>query len=367
MHSADHETGATPERSPHALKEPGAELPDDYAAALEQMYDRGWTDGLPVVPPTPTLVDAMAAGAPGRDADEVVAVLPPSNGAATIEKLAANAVMAGCRPEYFPVLVAAVEAVADPAYGLYHRQLTTHAGAPLIIVNGPIAERIQLNGSTGAFGPGFRPNATIGRALRLVLMNVGGAIPGVTDMSQTGHPGKYTYCVAENVHESPFEPLHVERGFAEDDSVVTVVNAEAPHSVTDNLATTARQVLTTAASSLAALGSNNLYSQGDPILALGPEHAAVIAQDGWSKRDVRLYVYEAARQPWRLVKGRGKSLGPFFPKWLERPEDDDTVPIVSHPDDLIVIVLGGAGGKSMAIPTAGAQSRAVSRRIEVPS
>jgi hypothetical protein len=184
-------------------------------------------------------------------------------------------------------------------------------------------------------------------------------------MSQTGHPGKFTYCVAENALESPFEPLHVERGFDPGDSVVTVVNAEAPHSVTDNLATTARQVLDTAASSLAALGSNNLYSQGDPILALGPEHAAAIAQDGWSKRDVKLYVYEVARQPWRLVEGRGKSLGPFFPKWLERPQDEDTVPIVSHPDDLIVIVLGGAGGKSMAIPTAGAQSRAVSRRIEV--
>jgi hypothetical protein len=295
----------------------------------------------------------------------VVAVLPPTNGVGTVEKLAANAVMAGCMPEYFPVVLAAVEAVADPAYGVYHRQVTTHAGAPLMIVNGPIVARIGLNSGTGAFGPGWRANATIGRALRLALINVGGAVPGVSDMSQAAHPGKYTYCIAENEEASPWEPLHVERGFEAGDSVVTVVNAEAPHSVTDNLATSARQVLVTCASSLATLGSNNIYSQGDPILALGPEHAACIAADGWSKRDVKLFTYEVARQPWRLVRGRGKSLGPFFPKWLETPEDDDTVPIVCHPDDLIVIVCGGAGGKSMAIPTAGAQSRAVSRLIQL--
>lgn len=340
------------------------DVPDDVEDMLEFLLDSQFGDGLPLVPPTPRSVARMVAAC-GRSPDDVVAVLPPADGVGTVEKLAANAVMAGCRPEYFPVVVASVEAVADPAYGLYHRQMTTHAGAPLVIVNGPVVARIGLNSSTGVFGPGWRANATIGRALRLILINVGGAVPGVTDMSQTGHPGKYTYCIAEDEDANPWGPLHVDRGFATGDSVVTVVNAEAPHSVTDNLATSARQVLTTCASNLATLGSNNLYSQGDPILALGPEHASCIAADGWSKEDVKLYVYEAARQPWRLVRSRGKSRGPFFPKWLEAAEDDDMVPIVCHPDDLIVIVCGGAGGKSMAIPTAGAQSRAVSRRIEV--
>jgi hypothetical protein len=326
----------------------------------------GWTDGLPVVAPFPEHVDAMARTI-GRDPDEVIATLPPADGAATIRRIAANAVMAGCLPDYLPVVIAAVEAVADPAYGLSHRQITTHAGAPLIIVNGPIATRLGINAGTGVFGPGWRANSTIGRALRLVLTNIGGAIPGVTDMSQTGHPGKYSYCIAENEAANPWEPLHVDRGFDLADSVVTVVNAEAPHSVTDNVNTSAREILRTCASSFATLGSNNVYSQGDPALVLGIEHARYIADDGWNKRDIRLYMYEIARQPLRLVQGRGKSLGPDFPKWLENGDPDDMVPIVTHPDELLVLVAGGSGGKSMAIHTAGKQSRAVSRLIKEPN
>jgi hypothetical protein len=341
-------------------------VPDAAYDANELFANNGWTDGLPVVMPLPPIVDAMVAAC-GRDPDEVVATIPPLYGSATIRKLAANAIMAGCLPEYFPVLLAAVEAVSDPSYGLSHRQITTHAGAPLVIVNGPIVGRIGLNGGTGVFGPGWRANATIGRAMRLVLMNLGGAIPGVTDMSQTGHPGKYTYCIAENESINPWEPLHVERGFSADQSVVTVVNAEAPHSITDNFNTTAREILTTCASTLAALGSNNIYSQGEPVLALGPEHAAYIAAEGWTKADVKMFIFEKARQPWRLVRGRGKSLGPMFPKWLEKDaQDDDMVPILTVPEELIVITAGGAGGKSMGIPTAGRMSRAVSRAIREP-
>ncbi len=338
------------------------EVPDTPAEAMEFFFDAGWTDGLPVVPPLPSLV-AAAVAATGRDPEALVAVLPPLEGRATVAKIAANAVMAGCLPEYLPVVVAAIEALADPAYGLYHRQITTHAGAPLMIVNGPIARRVGINSRTGVFGPGWRANATIGRAVRLILMNLGGAIPGVTDMSQHGHPGKFSFCIAEDEESNPWEPLHVERGFRTEQSVVTMVNAEAPHSMTDNFATHAREILTTCASTLSALGSNNLYSQGEPVLALGPEHAAYIAADGWSKSDVKLFIYDKARQPWRLVTGRGKSLGPKFPKWLDRPEPDDMVPILSHPDELIVVCCGGAGGKSMGIPTAGRMSRAVSRAI----
>jgi hypothetical protein len=202
--------------------------------------------------------------------------------------------------------------------------------------------------------------------MRLVLMNLGGAIPGITDMSQHGHPGKYSYCIAEDQAINPWEPLHVERGFSAEQSVVTVVNAEAPHSITDNFATTARQILTTCASTLAALGSNNIYSQGEPILALGPEHAGYIGAEGWKKLDVKEFIYEKARQPWRMVRGRGKSLGPKFPRWLDNADDDDMVPIVCEPAELIVITCGGAGGKSMGIPTAGRMSRAVSRAIREP-
>lgn len=342
------------------------DIPDNAAEAFDLLSDLGWTDGLPVIPPTADLVDA-AVRAAGRDPEEIIALIPPLKGAATVRSIAVNAVMAGCRPEYLPVVLAAVDAVSDEKYGLVHRQITTHAGAPLIIVNGPITRTLSLNSSTGVFGPGWRANSTIGRALRLVLQNVGGAIPGVTDMSQHGHPGKYTYCMAEDEDANPWTPLHVERGFDRQQNVVTVVNAEAPHSATDNVTASARQTLTTCASVFATLGSNNLYSQGEPVLALGREHAAAIAAEGWSKLDVKTYIFEQARQPWKLVRGRGKSIGPNWPKWLDHAEDDDMVPVVTNPDDLIVVVCGGAGGKSMVIPTAGAQSLSATREIRMPA
>ncbi len=359
------QSGREEARSVSAATPSLLDIPRAPAEAYQFLVTAGWTDGLPVIPPTPELVERMVA-ASGRDPDEVVALLPPLMGEATVRKIATNAVMAGCLSEYLPVVLATVEAVSDPRYGLSHRQITTHAGAPLAIVNGPIVRKLGLNAGAGVFGPGWQANATIGRALRLVLMNLGGAIPGVTDMCQHGHPGKYTYCIAEDEEINPWEPLHVERGFRPDQSVVTVVNAEAPHSITDNRNTSAREILTTCASTLATLGSNNLYSQGEPILALGREHAAYIAADGWSKADIKDFIFEKARMPWRLVRGRGKSLGPNFPKWLEKAEDDDMVPILCRPEELIVMVCGGAGGKSMGIPTAGRQSRSVSRPILEP-
>src|SRR5688572_16280778 len=342
---------------------PVAETDESYDRINEYFYARGWTDGLPIVPPTEARVHAMLASMPGHDADELISVVPPRMGRATMRQISVNAVMAGCRPEYLPVVVAALQAVSEPAYGLAHRQTTTHAGAPLIIVNGPIAGRLKINGGRGLFGPGWRANATIGRALRLVLVNVGGAGPAV-DASQTGHPGKYTYCIAEYEAASPWEPLHVGRGYAREQSVVTVVNTEAPHSMTENIQTDPDEIVRTFASCMATLGVNNLYSQGNPVLVLGIEHAQHIAAAGWSKQKLQQELFERARQPWGLMKNRGKSKGPRFPEWVDRNDDSSTVPIVWEPADLLVVVGGGAGGKSMFLPTAGGQSLAVSRRIE---
>ena len=333
-----------------------------YDEINDYFYERGWTDGLPIVPPTEQRVRDMLAGMPSRDAEESIAIVPPKMGQGTMRQIAVNAVMAGCKPEYLPVVVAALEAVSEPAYGLSHRQTTTHAGAPLIIVNGPIAKRLRINSGRGVFGPGWRANATIGRALRLVLVNVGGAGP-LVDASQTGHPGKYTYCIAEYEEANPWEPLHVERGFRADESVVTVVNAEAPHSMTENIQTDPDEIIRTFASCMATLGVNNLYSQGHPILVMGVEHAQHIAAAGWSKRDVQQALFERARQPWGLAKNRGKSKGPRFPEFVDRNDDASMVPIVRAPEDLILIVAGGAGGKSMFLPTAGGQSLSVSKRI----
>jgi hypothetical protein len=336
---------------------------EDVDAVNDYFYERGWTDGLPIIPPTQARVQALLAGMPWRDPEELIDIVPPRMGRATLRQIAVNAVMAGCRPEYLPVVVAALRAVCQPAYGLAHRQTTTHAGAPLTIVNGPIVQRLRINCGRGLFGPGWRANATIGRALRLVLVNVGGAGPGV-DASQTGHPGKYTYCIAEYEAANPWEPLHVERGYKREDSVVTVINTEAPHSMTENIQTDPDGIVTTFASCMATLGVNNLYSQGNPVLVLGIEHAQHIAAAGWSKRDLLKALFERARQPWGLAKNRGKSKGPRFPEFVDRNDDNSMVPIVREPADLILIVAGGAGGKSMFLPTAGGQSLAVSQAIE---
>src|SRR5437763_5786301 len=192
--------------------------------------------------------------------DDLIGVVPSDMGLASWGRIEVNDVMAGCIPAYLPVVVAAIEAVLEKQYGLAHRQTTTHAGAPLLIVNGPIVEQIGLNYGNGVFGPGWRANATIGRALRLNLVNLGGAIPGEVDFCQHAHPGKYTYCMAEYEDANPWEPLHVERGFQTDESVVTVVNCEAPHSATENVQTDPIEIMRTFASTMATLGNNNIYS-----------------------------------------------------------------------------------------------------------
>ena len=342
---------------------PVVETDSAFDRVNEYFYERGWTDGLPIVPPTEERVQAMLAGMPWRKPDEVISVVPPRMGTASMRQIAVNAVMAGCRPEYLPVVIAALQAVSEPAYGLSHRQTTTHAGAPLTIVNGPIVSELRINCGRGVFGPGWRANATIGRALRLALVNIGGAGPGV-DASQTGHPGKYTYCIAEYEAANPWEPLHVERGFERGESVVTVVNTEAPHSMTENIQTDPDEIARTFASCMATLGVNNLYSQGNPVLVLGIEHAQHMAAAGWSKRGLQQALFERARQPWGLMKNRGKSKGPRFPEFVDRTDDRSMVPVVREPGDLIVVVAGGPGGKSMFLPTAGGQSLAVSKRIE---
>lgn len=340
------------------------DLPDSLEEVNAYFYERGLSDGLPVIPPTTERVEKMLKGMSWRNESDVIGLVPPAMGKATLRNVAVNAVMAGCAPEYLPVVVAALEAVLEKQYGLAHRQTTTHAGAPLLIVNGPIIKELGLNYGNGVFGPGWRSNATIGRALRFVLVNIGGAVPAEVDFCQTGHPGKYTFCIAEHQLANPWEPLHVERGFDAEQSVVTVVNAEAPHSMTENVQTHPIEIVRTFADTMATYGGNNLYSQGHPALVLGPEHAQHIRAAGWDKIDLQRALYETARKPWGVGHNRGKSQGPFFPKWLDKNDPNAMMPILNDPRDLIVVVAGGAGGKSMWCPTAGAQSLSVSKVIE---
>ena len=337
------------------------DIEDSFVEINETFYERGWTDGLPIVPPTDEAVSAMLAGT-DRDRDEIIGVLAPRQGEATIEKVAINAVMAGCLPEYLPVVIAAVEAVAQPEFNLDGVQATTHPVAPLIIVNGPLARRLGINSGYNAFGQGFRANATIGRALRLVLMNVGGGIPGSGDRSTQGSPSKFSYCVAENEDANPWEPLHVEHGFPREVSTVTLTGSEAPHNIQDHYSNTGLGVLQTIAGAMGQAGSNNLLRHGFPLLSLGPEHAATIAQDGYTKPSIREYIFEQARYP----------LARLSPEYVEvlRPlngvADDDPhgmARIIERPEDLLIIVVGGSGKHSCWNPTFGGFTQPVTRVI----
>ena len=334
------------------------EIADDFEAVQALYLERGWSDGLPIVPPTPERVEAMLASLDSSlfAPQQVVAEIPPNWGGATVERLAINAVMAGCRPEYLPIILAAVEAMGDPAFNFYAIQATTHPCAPLLIINGPIRTELGFNSGSGAYGPGWQPNATIGRAIRLALLNIGGAYPGVGDMSTQGAPSKYTYCVAENEEENPWQPLHVERGFRPEQNAVTVLAGEPPHNINDHTGRSADDILTIVAGAMAVTGANNAYTGGETLLALGPEHAATIARDGLSKRDVAEWLHRRARIP--LERYTRDTMLERFGHIPEEP-----VPMVNTPEDLAIIVLGGPGKHSSWIPTFGGSTHSVTREI----
>ena len=318
---------------------------DDSIEAVNRLFiEKGWSDGLPVIPPTEPAVEKMLSGTK-RDSAEVLAKVPPAWGEATIEKVAINAVMAGCLPEYMPVIITAVEAMCDERFRLSEIQPTTHPVAPLIIVNGPIAKKLDINSKSGAFGPGWRANATIGRAIRLILLNIGGALPGKLDLATQGQPSKYTYCIAENEEDSPWEPLHVERGFDSATSTVTVVAAENPHNINEHIGINGEEILTSICHAVMNTGANNvLFQDGTPVIAFCPEHAAAVAAAGFSKNDVRNYIYENSKMP--LIRFYPRQIAKYFPVW----DENTLVPITARKEDLIIIVLGGTGKHSTYLP-----------------
>jgi hypothetical protein len=338
----------------------------DYAddvEAINRLYqERGWSDGLPIIPPTTERVERMLAYC-DRPLEEAVLKAPPRYAAATPLRIAANAVMAGCRPEYFPLVIAALEAMADPALNLYGVQATTHPCTTLVLFNGPIAREVGINSGHNAFGPGFVANASIGRAVRLALFNIGGATSGTGDMATQGNPAKFTFCAAENEAANPWEPYHVELGYAAEDSTVTVLGAEGPHNINDHESTSAEGILQTIAGTIAMVGSNCAHHPSTPILALGPEHAATIAAEGLKKSDVKQYLYDNGRVP--LAKfSRENAERRLMRRFPERFKDiNATVPMAHSADDFIVMVIGGAGKHSAWIPTFGG-TRAVTMPIK---
>ena len=273
------------------------EVPDDPEQLFEYAIAHGWSDGLPILPPTAERVARMMA-AVSRSPDEVVALLDPRQGEATVERVAVNAVMAGCAPVHFPIVLAAVEAVADRAFNLHGIQATTNPVGPLIIVNGPIRNTAGVNCGRNALGPGCRANATIGRALRLCLINIGGGIPGETDKAILGMPGKYTFCLGEYEEESPWEPLHVSRGLAPADNAVTVVSAQGTNNVVI-LSGNAEDALMLTADAMKTIGNNNVVSgNGNPVVFFSPGHARLLVEQGFkTRRSVQEFLFEHARIP----------------------------------------------------------------------
>jgi hypothetical protein len=331
---------------------------------LNKFYmKRRWGDGLPISPPTQQAVERMlrhTKRAPG----DVIATIAPGMGAATVEYIAIQAVMAGCYPEYLPVLIAAAEAVAAPKFHLQAMQATTNPAAIWLIVNGPIARWLEVNGGAGCLGQGAWANATLGRALRLILQNIGGALPGEMDKATQGQPGKYTFCCAENEEASPWEPLHVERGFAADANTVTVVGALGTWSM-NMTARKGEEVIAMIGDTMQYPASSDYIHAGAPFVILSPQHANLFHREGWGKAEVKRRLWEASK----MLAGRHK--GSEFDRMANarRAElgeigQDTLLPITEKPEDLSLVVAGGPGSHSVFIPVS-AYTRSVTTEIEL--
>ena len=327
--------------------------------ALEEMWERGWTDGLPVVPPTPERVERMLGGRdPGRSLGEV----PPALGEATLARVAACAVLAGCRPAYFPVVVAAVEAALDPSFNLNGQAVTTSPPGQVVIVNGPVRHELGLHSGMGALGPGTRANATIGRALRLVVTLTGGARPGTLDRATLGHPGKIGFCLAEDEEGSPWAPLHVERGFSAGASTVTLLAGDAPLSISDHRSRTPEALAATLAWAAAATWSPNWWPMdATSLFVICPEHAALFRDHGWTKERLREAIFAAPRRRASELRAFGETTpevhaaadGAEFGKWTD-------------PERVQLVVAGGEAGRFSAVigPSLGMGAALVSREVE---
>ena len=344
---------------------------DSVGDPFEILYARGVTDGLPVVPPTRERVAAAVAAA-GRPGDALVALVPPNFGRATVEKIAVNAVMAGCRPEYMPVVIAGVEAMCDDAFDLHGVSATTNSAAPLFIVNGPIRTRLEINAGAGVFGPGHRANATIGRALRLIVRNLGGAAAGGITMSTMAHPGYFTYCIAEREEESPWPPLSVRQGFAARESTVSVFAGYAPQVVYDHQSHRGEDLLVTLVNSLAVMSHHKSTHHGDTLLVVSPEHAQLLARDGWDPDRMRVFLWERLRKPVKdLIPGVNGGEGlpaRVLAKFPDPSTDETLIAKVREPQNFKFLVAGGTAGRFTAVVagwTFSKMSRMVTRRIDV--
>ena len=324
-----------------SLEDLDPEAWNDYAEA------RGWGDGFPLVAPTETAVQNFVDCAGGDN--RPLPALPPRQVIPTLPSLAANAVMAGCRPEYFPVVLAGVRSVTNPDYNLHGSLATTHPCTNMMLVSGPICDELSINYSSNCFGQGHRANASIGRALQLIMKNLGGATPGTMDRSTQGSPAKFTFCFGENEAESPWEPYRIRQGFSTDDSVVTTMAAEGPHNINDHASTSGEGLVVTMANTIATAGANTLKGKGPYFVVIGPEHAQTMARDGWTIPQLQEAFHERSKVPVARVSREN-----------QKSFEEQDVPMrngyyyhAPSPEFVHVLVAGGPGKHSAFIPSFG--------------
>ena len=332
--------------------------------AIEIMYDKGWTDGLPVVPPTPAKVAAMLA-AGGREPDEILGSVPARRKTVNAEIVAINAVMAGCKPEYFPIVVTAIEAVLDPAFNINTVATSTGGAAICVMVSGPMADEIGMNGRHNALASGNRANATIGRAVRLTVANALGAKTGKLDASSVGHPGKYTFCFAERPPVAPWQTLTVEKGYQPEDTTVTIMAADGPRTVANHLNEDPEGVLLTYAAAMKAANSFIVGKSGQVTIVLGHEHELAVRQAGWTKLQAVEFLVEHSRVTPAEIEASGVHIERGAQHDMT-PGPDGKLATVATVNDIVLIAAGGPGsGWGAMIPSwaPAAHSHSVTRRV----
>jgi hypothetical protein len=332
----------------------------DPAALIEAYYDAGWTDGLPVVPPTETSVADMLE-ASGLRGEDVIGEVAGRNTIVVAHKVAINAVMAGCRPEYMPVVVAALRGLCHPDFAYHGPASSTGGSAMVLIVGGPIAEHLKINSGNNVFGQGHRPNATIGRAVRLTMMNVMNTRPGLLDRATLGNPGKYSFCFAEHADDLPWEPFHVARGLRAGDSAVTVYASNSLYQIYNQLAATPEPLLTCFADAIANVGAPNVRGFNQALVVFAGEHAEVLRANRWRRADVQRFLVEHTRYRVAELKRAARLPGDV------QPEDEATWRYVfESPDDILIVCAGGrAGSWSACLPGWGNKwTRAITVRVE---
>ena len=312
---------------------------------FEFFLEKPWSDGLPVVTPTEERINRMLL-ATGRDPDEIIGPIPPAMEIATVASVATHAVMAGCKPEYLPVVLGATELMLQSEFNVNGVQGTMHGVAPMMIVSGPYALEIGIHGGSGCLGPGFRANASIGRAIRLILMNIGAGLPGISSMTVFGMPSRFTYCLTENSEYNPWESLSVSKGYSADENVLTMAMVESPRFCWDDVSDEPERLIRGIADTMTAMGSWNMHARSDMVVAMSPQHAEICDKSGWSRDEVHTRLIEVAGRTVSNLKLGGnwrRERALALPVAVDPDDSECFVPTIKNSVDLQLIVAGGWG------------------------